>query len=127
MRMLSHISHSYAGLDIGNYVCGSQADEPKIINIEEQSEAVAFAIAEAFAEVSTNCRASGNAEVRANAYAIAQERAEAMGVAIAEIFASAEVCGTCTAAISAISETSKVLVAEALAEAWTDVRLLSAY
>ena len=119
-----HDDADCAGLDIGNYVCGNQADEPSIVNIEAQSEAVAFAIAEAFAEVSANCSANGNAEVRAQGYALAQDRAVAIGEAISEIFASAEVCGQCTAAVSAISSTSQVLVAEALAEAWTDVRLL---
>lgn len=113
----------HAGLDIGNYVCGEQAEEPTIITINEQVESVASAIAEAFAEVSADCHASGNAEVRAQGYSFAQDRAEALGSAVSEIFASAEVCGQCSAVVSALSETTQLLVAEAVAEAWTQVRL----
>lgn len=104
-------------------MCGDQAENTTVINIDEQIEDVAFAIAEAFAEVSTNCRASGNAEIRAQAYAFAEDRAEAVGTAITEIFASADVCDQCTATVSALSQTSKQLVAEAVAEAWTEVCL----
>ena len=119
----SNFVRFFAGLDIGNYVCGNQADEPLVINIDKQVEDVAIAVAEAFAEVSTMCMANGNAEVRAEAYALAQDRATAIGTAVSEIFASAESCNECTAVISALSETSKEIVAEAVAEAWTEASL----
>ena len=115
-----------AGLDIGNYVCGSQAEVPTIRDIDTQVRDVAFAIAEAFAEVSINCRASGNAEVRGTAYALAEQRAVALGNAVTEIFATADVCDSCSATVSALSNTTMVLIAEAVAEAWIDVRFSSA-
>ena len=118
-------THSLAGVDIGKYVCGNQAEEPVVINVDKQVEDVAIAVAEAFAEVSTMCTANGNAEVRADAYALAQERATAVGTAIAGIFASGETCKECTAVVSALSETSQELVAEAVAEAWTEVGVLA--
>ena len=107
-------------------MCGSQAEVPTIRDIDTQVRDVAFAIAEAFAEVSINCRASGNADVRATGYALAEARAEALGMAVTEIFASADVCDMCSATVSAISSTSMELIAVAVAEAWTEVWTLVA-
>lgn len=118
-------AYTNAWLDIGNYVCGDQAEETTVVEIDEQVEDVAVAIAEAFAEVSINCRASGNAEVRGTAYALAEQRAVALGNAVTEIFATADVCDSCSATVSALSNTTMVLIAEAVAEAWIDFYLFS--
>lgn len=90
-------------------------------NVDRQVEDVAFAIARAFAEVTAQCRAAGNADVRAQAYAFAEAEARAIGEAVSGIFASSEVCGLCTAAIDATSRATQELVALAVAEAWTEV------
>ena len=107
------------GLDVGAYVCGG--DEPDIVTINEQISDIAIAVAEAFAEVSANCFAEGNAMIRAQGYAFAEERAEALGTAVSVIFASAEVCGECDAAIGALSAVTEELFVEAIATAWHEV------
>lgn len=108
-----------AGLDVGEYVCGGPT---AITEINTQVESIAFAIAEAFAEVTAFCSAQGNADVRAEGYAFAQERATAIGDAIADIYATSSVCERCDAAVAATSTAARELVAEAVAEAWTEVR-----
>ena len=82
---------------------------------------VARAFAEAVAEITADCSTQGNARVSATGTASAEARATAYGEAISRVFADAEVCGLCTAAVDAVSRTSRQLVAEATAEAWIDV------
>ena len=118
-KRMSEFAYAYAGLDVGAYVCGS--DEPDVVTISEQVSDIAIAVAEAFAEVSANCFAEGNADIRAQGYALAEERAQALGTAVTEIFASAEVCGECDVAISALSNVTEELFAEAVATAWYEV------
>lgn len=113
-----------SGLHIGKYVCGDEAEEPSVTRIDGQVDAVAAAIAEDFVVITSSCQAGGNAEVRAQAFAYVEARAEAVGVIVEDIFArSAEVCGRCPTAVSALSEAAQVLIAEAVAEAWTQVWL----
>ena len=111
-----------AGLDIGSHVCGDEAEEPTITNIDTQIAMVARAFAEAIAEVSATCTTRGSARVRGRAMAQAEARAAAYGEAISRIYADSEVCGKCTAAVDAIARTSRELVAEATAQAWVEVR-----
>lgn len=89
--------------------------------VEASAEGVAFAIAESFAEVSTYCSAEGNAEARAEGYALAEARATAIAEGIAAIFVTTDVCGNCSTVIDAFVSVSKEIVAEAVAEAWTEV------
>lgn len=119
---ISQDAYTEAWLDVGEYVCGS---DPVVTDISVQVEKIAFAIAEAFAEVTAFCSAQGNAEVRAQGYAFAEERATAIGDAIADIFATSSACGNCDIAISATSSAAKELVAHAVAEAWTEIYIYS--
>lgn len=109
-----------AGVDVGTYVCGDT--EPDVLNVNVQASGIAIAIAEAFAEISVNCFAQGNAQVRAEAFAQAETRAQALGEAVSEIFARTEACEDCKAAINALVKVSKELIVEAVAEAWYEVR-----
>ena len=111
-----------AGLDIGNCVCGNEADEPVVVNVEKQMADVAVAVAVAFADVSAACQAKGTAEGRAEAFALAEDSATAVGGAVSEIFASTETCSECTAVIDALPSTAQEIIAEAAGTAWPEVR-----
>lgn len=114
-----YVWHACTGVDVGAYVCGDEMAD--VVTVNEQVSDIAIAIAEAFAEISVNCMAQGNADIRAMGYSLAEERAEALGVAVSEIFAETEVCGVCEAAVSALSEVAEELLAEAVATAWYEV------
>lgn len=92
------------------------------IDISVQARSVAHAIAEAFAQVVAQCETQGQAEARAQAYAMAQDHAEAIATAISGIWAGITTCGNCEAVVDSYARVSQFLVADAVAEAWTDVR-----
>lgn len=107
-----------AGQDVSRFVCGGD----ETVDIVDSAEGLAFVIAEAFASVVAQCETYGSASARAQAFAFAQDRAEAIGEAVAGVWGGIETCDNCQAVAQSFVRVSKFMIAEAVAEAWTEVR-----
>lgn len=109
-----------AGLDIGNFACGSNAVGR---DVDTQISTVATAAAEAIAEIRATCVVQGSGSISTEGSAMATARAEEYGRAVSDLFAGRDLCPRCTAVADAVVRTSEQIISEATASVWFQVTL----
>ena len=111
----------HAGVNIGGFACGNPEDGTDVNVINDQIAVVASAAARSIAEVRATCAVQGSGRISTEGSAMATARAEAYGVAIANIFGQIDACPGCTAVVDAVVRASQRLVVEATASVWFQV------
>lgn len=119
MHSHSHLGTRVAVLDLAAFACGGNT---KVIPVDERITAVASAMAEAVASVTSTCSGEGNAQAVVSGLARAEARAEAVGSATVRIVATSEVCQLCQSSLKSLVNVTESVTATAVAEARVQVR-----
>jgi hypothetical protein len=105
---------------VAKFACGGEG----YVSAEAAAEATATLFAQAVAQASVKCEASGDTKFYANANAYAVQTAEGWLTAYAEAFAKASVCKKCDAYAASWGYVEKYVFLEAVASASATVRPL---
>lgn len=109
-------------IDIADSICLEATGQPVVVPIDESITAVAFAQAEAIAEVVGTCAGVGSATLQVSARRRAEAQASAIGEASASVLTSSSVCGLCQSGLEAFASAIESVTVNAVAELELDVR-----